>query len=292
MLVKRNLLLFFRDKANVFFSLLAVFIILGLYVLFLGDMMEQTLRSQIGFDTDKISVVMASLTLAGMVAVTSVTGSLGAVGISISDKGSVAKDFLASPVSRGKLTRSYMFGSAAVGFIMTFAALIIVLAYIALNGGRLPDTFGFARLFLTVVLSVLCGNAIVFFMSAFIKTLNAFTSLSTIIGTLIGFLMGIYIPIGQFPGAVQWVVKCFPMSHAASMFKQVLADAELAALFGDASAHVSASAEALDGFREMFGIVFSYGDFVSNFWFSAAVLSATTAVFYAASLALMRTRRS
>ena len=291
MLVKRNLLLFFRDKANVFFSLLAVFIILGLYVLFLGDMMEQTLRDQVGFDSDKINVVMASLTLAGMVAVTSVTGSLGAVGISISDKESVAKDFLASPVSRGKMTRSYMLGSAAVGFIMTFTALLIVLAYIALKGGRLPDAFGFVRLFLTVVLSVLCGNAIVFFMSVFLKTLNAFTSLSTIIGTLIGFLMGIYIPIGQFPGAVQWVVKCFPMSHAASMFKQILADAELAALFGDASAHVPASAEALDGFREMFGVVFSYGDYISSFWFSAAVLAITTAVFYVASLALIRVRR-
>ena len=34
---KRNLLLFFRDKTSVFFSLLAVFIIIGLYALFLGD---------------------------------------------------------------------------------------------------------------------------------------------------------------------------------------------------------------------------------------------------------------
>lgn len=34
---KRNLKLFFRDKSAVFFSLLAVFIIIGLYALFLGD---------------------------------------------------------------------------------------------------------------------------------------------------------------------------------------------------------------------------------------------------------------
>ena len=33
----RNLKLFFKDKAAVFFSLLAVFIIIGLYALFLGD---------------------------------------------------------------------------------------------------------------------------------------------------------------------------------------------------------------------------------------------------------------
>ncbi len=35
-MAKRNLKLFFRDKSAVFFSLLAVFIIIGLYALFLG----------------------------------------------------------------------------------------------------------------------------------------------------------------------------------------------------------------------------------------------------------------
>ena len=33
----RNLKLFFKDRAAVFFSLLAVFILIGLYALFLGD---------------------------------------------------------------------------------------------------------------------------------------------------------------------------------------------------------------------------------------------------------------
>jgi len=285
MLIKRNLLLFFRDRENVFFSLLAVFIIIGLYVLFLGDIMEQGLRAQLGFDSDKIGVTMASLTLAGMVAVTSVTSSLGSISVGISDKESAAKDFLTSPVSRGKIMFSYMTGSAAVGFIMTLAALVLVLAYIALNGGALPCAVGFARLLLTAVLSVLCGNAIVYFIAVFVKTVNAFSALSTVVGTMIGFLMGIYIPIGQLPGAVQWVIKCFPMTHAASMFRQVLADGELAVLFA------GAPPESLDRFRETFGVVFSYGGFTSSFWFSAAVLAATTAVFYIASLALMKARR-
>ncbi|MDF2686761.1 MAG: hypothetical protein K0S55_1944, partial [Clostridia bacterium] len=35
----RNLKLFFRDKSGVVMSFLAVFVILGLYVLFLGDIM-------------------------------------------------------------------------------------------------------------------------------------------------------------------------------------------------------------------------------------------------------------
>jgi multidrug/hemolysin transport system permease protein len=44
-LIKRNLKLFFRDRTSVFFSLLAVFLIIGLYVLFLGNMMVNNLKS-------------------------------------------------------------------------------------------------------------------------------------------------------------------------------------------------------------------------------------------------------
>ena len=64
MLIKRNMLLFFRDKTTVFFSLLAVFIIIGLYALFLGDIMEETLRMQLGLDSDRIGIAMASIMLA------------------------------------------------------------------------------------------------------------------------------------------------------------------------------------------------------------------------------------
>ena len=38
------MLLFFKDKTSVFFSFMAVFVVLGLYVCFLGDMMIQPLK--------------------------------------------------------------------------------------------------------------------------------------------------------------------------------------------------------------------------------------------------------
>jgi len=285
MLIKRNLLLFFRDRANVFFSLLAVLIIIGLYVLFLGDSMEQSLRETLGFDSDRIAIIMASIILAGMVAVTSVTSCLGALSISIADKHSAIKDFYTSPVPKGKITLNYMLASATVGLIMTVIALILCVAYIVYKGGSLPGWEDCALLLLTVVLSVLCGNSIVFFITIFVKSQSAYSALSMIVGTLIGFIMGIYIPIGILPDSVQWVIKCFPMTHAASMFKQIFADAELKELFANAPP------EALESFRETFGIVFSYGDHMSGFWFSALILAATTVLFYTLSLIAIQAKR-
>jgi len=286
MLIKRIILLFFRDKASVFFSLLSVLIIIGLYILFLGDLMEQSLQSMLGFYSDKIRVTMSSIVLGGMIAVTGITSCMGALGISVEDKETAAKDFLTSPASRRKITMGYVFGSASIGFIMSFIALAICLLYIVLQGGNLPELFDFVRLLLTVVLSVLCGNSMVYFMSTFIKTQNAFSSVSTVLGTMIGFLMGIYIPIGQMPAAVQWVIKCFPMSHAAAMFKQLLADRELTELFS------AAPPEMLEGFREVFGVVFTYGDHTAGFWFSAVVLALTSVIFFALSILVLRIRKN
>ena len=71
---------------------------------------------------------------------------------------------------------------------------------------------------------VLCATSIIFFISIFVKSQSAFSALSTVVVTLIGFRMETYIPIGQLPDAVGWAIKCFPMSHAASMYRQIMAD--------------------------------------------------------------------
>ena len=286
MLTKRIVMLFFRDRANVFFSLLAVLIILGLYILFLGDMMEQALRSTIGFDSDKIGLTMSSVVLAGMIAVTGITSCMGAQEISVGDKEAAAKDFLTSPAPRRKITTGYILGAAVIGLIMSIIALGICLVYIVLKGGSFPGIADIGLLLLTLLLSVLCGNAMVYFMSVFIKSQNAFSAVSTVLGTLIGFLMGIYVPIGQMPESIQWVIKCFPMSHSASMFRQLLADGELTELFA------GTPPEALSGFREMFGIVLVFGGYTATFWFSAAVLVVTTIVFFLLSLLVMRVRKA
>ena len=43
-LVIRNLKLYFKDKGAVFFSLLGVLIVIGLYILFLGDTFTDGLK--------------------------------------------------------------------------------------------------------------------------------------------------------------------------------------------------------------------------------------------------------
>ena len=75
-LLKRNLKVFFRDKSSVFFSLLAVFIIIGLYVLFLRDTIMTGFE---GMGDDAVHM-LDNWIMAGMLAVTAITTTMGAFG--------------------------------------------------------------------------------------------------------------------------------------------------------------------------------------------------------------------
>src|SRR5690625_6917041 len=55
-----------------------------------------------------------------------------------------------------------------------------------------------------------------------LKTMSAFSGLSTIVGTLIGFLAGIYIPIGLLPSYLQKIITLFPTTQAIVLLKDLL----------------------------------------------------------------------
>jgi multidrug/hemolysin transport system permease protein len=93
----------------------------------------------------------------------------------------------------------------------------------------------------------------VLFLVSFISSNNAFSTVSTLIGTLIGFLTGVYVPIGQLPPTVQTVIQLIPTSHAAALFRQVLMEKPLAVTFAGAPAN------AAESFKEVMGVNLTMG---------------------------------
>lgn len=270
---KRNLKLFFRDKSSVFFSLLAVFIIIGLYVLFLGNILTSG-ADELG---ENARFVMDSWIMAGLLSVTSLTTTMGAFGVMIDDKtGKIMKDFTASPVRRSTLVGGYILSSFLIGVIMSVLTFALAEAYIVAYGGKLLDLMGTLRVFGCILLSVLTSSAMVFFMVSFFKSNNAFATASTILGTLVGFLTGIYIPIGSLPASVQTVIRFFPISHAGVLMRQIMMEAPLKS--------VNMDAQSLQGFRLAMGVDFKYGDTILSPMGSIAVLLGSAVLFFALAL--------
>lgn len=270
----RNLKVFFKDRSSVFFSLLSVFIIIGLYVLFLGDVMVSSLP-----DISGARFLMDSWIMAGMLAAATVTTSMGAFGIMVQDKErKIVKDFAASPVSKTKLVGGYIFGTLVVSLIMSLLSFLLAELYILSGGGALLSPISALKTLGLIVLNTLCSSSIVLFLVSFFKSNNAFATASAILGALIGFLTGIYLPIGQLPEAVQLVVKLFPVSHGAALLRQAMMEAPLAASFSGLPAEASAD------FKQAMGVQLFFGDTAVSPLGGIIVLLATALVFYGLSI--------
>ncbi|MEF2248438.1 MULTISPECIES: ABC transporter permease [unclassified Paenibacillus] len=278
-LAKRNLKIFFRDKSNVFFSFLAVFIILGLYVIFLGDLMKKSFTQ-----LTHVDFVVDSWVMAGILAVTSITATLGAFGIMVGDRSSrIIKDFAAAPVSKNSIAAGYIISVIVIGLIMSVITFGFAELYIYLKGGELLSFISALQVLGLIVLSVLASSSIIFFISSFISSQNAFSTVGTIVGTLIGFLTGIYIPIGSLPEAVQFLIKIFPVSHAAALFRQVMLERPMELSFS------GADEQAVNSFQLDMGVHYQFGSFSTNTVMSITYLLITMVVFYL--LALMNIAR-
>ncbi len=271
----RNLKVFFKDKSSVFFSLLAVFIIIGLYALFLGDVWTSSMSSVPG-----VRFLMDSWIMAGILAVTSVTTTMGAYGIMVQDKEKkITKDYAASPVGSRNITGGYIIGAVIIGIIMSIITLVLAELYILSGGGKLLELPSLLKTLGLIVICTLCNSSLILFMVSFFTSNNGFATASTIIGTVIGFLTGIYLPIGQLPDGVQWVVRCFPVSHGAVLFRQVMMDSAMAESFK------GAPTEAINEFKNMMGVTLSFGgDKPVAALTSIIILLATAAVFYTLAL--------
>lgn len=276
-IARRNLKLFFRDRGGVVMSFLSVFIILGLYVLFLGDTMRGGLP-----DAPAADFLLDSWVMAGILAVTTVTSTLGAFGIMVEDRTrKLLKDFTAAPVKRRSIVGGYILSSCVIGVVLSLVTFFLAEVYIVAQGGEWLPAGAILKVIGFILLSVFASSSIVFFITSLLSSQSAFTTASTIIGTLIGFLTGIYIPIGSLPEAVQFVIKIFPVSHAGSLIRTVMVERPMELSFA------GAPAEAAQEFKLDMGVIYQFGDTTTTIGGSILVLVGTAVLFYLLSIGLM-----
>ncbi len=267
---KRNLKIYFRDKANVMFSLLAVFIIIGLYVLFLGDVWTNDLRDFAG-----AGELMDNWVMAGVLAVTSFTTTMGMLGSMVKDRElRVNMDFYIAPVSRSALTGGYIAGAYIVGLLMTLLAFVAAEIYITANGGGLLSALQTVKVLAMILFTTLMNTTLMVFIVSLFKSQSAFSVASTVFGTLIGFVTGIYLPIGMYPEAVQWIIKLFPVSHAAAIFRNLMMETPMQTAFDGVPIEAAAQV------KEQLGITYAFGGHIVTQTESLLMMAVCIAVFF------------
>lgn len=280
-MISRNLKLYFRDRTAVFMSMLTVLIIIGLYAIFLGNNMEQMFEQAAQKKTG-ITELVNTWVIAGILSITPVTVSLAVFSIKIYDEEqSIARSFAITPASRWRIVLSYIVSGLVASFLISLVTLVVGEAYIWLTGGAILPLDSWLSLTWIILINVFCCSCMMFFIASLVKKASAFSSVSTIVGTVIGFIAGIYLPIGSLPAAVQTIMKCFPFTYGASSIREIMTKEPLQQVFGGNS-------EALKATKEMIGVTIYWGDKTVTMTMSLLFLIGFALVFGILSVIIMK----
>lgn len=282
-LVGRNLRLFFRDRLNVFFSLLSGIILFVLYTLFLTRLQTDALAEAYPAATDaEIRAFVDSWMFSGIVLLTSVTSGLGAISAFVEDRYSGRfADFLVAPIRRTQLVLGYLLAAMIVAVIMSSAVLAVSVVYLGVVDGAWVSPGALGRIVLVMLLCCAAFTALCSLVASFVRTSGAYTALATIIGTALGFVAGAYIPVGSLPGSVATTINALPFAQAAMLLRRPFTADTLAALAGS-------SPDAEQSLREFYGIDISVADAQIPVLLAVAVLAVMAVGFAALSAGRIR----
>lgn len=274
-LIKRNIKIYLRNRGAWLASLLTVFIIIGLYALFLGDQLSRGFE---GIGLEEPRLLTDSWIMAGIISIMPLSISLGAVSIVNDRSKGLIKDFYCSPISRSKITLGYILSLAIISFLITVIGFALGEIYITANGGELLSLADMLRVLGIIAVDDLATTSIVMFIAMFITSESAYSAICTVIGTVSGFITGIYIPVGALPEGVAIAVKCFPISHAGSMLRQIFTADAIAECTKNIPADLKT--DVLEQINSEMGIIYSFGDHTVTDFESIIILAATAVLFF------------
>jgi multidrug/hemolysin transport system permease protein len=284
-IVRRNLRLFFRDRMNVFFSLLGAIILFLLYTLFLARLQIDALGQTFPDATEQeIRAFVDSWMFAGIVLISTITTGLGALVPLVEDGESGRfRDFLVSPVRRGQLVLGYLLAAVLVAILMSMIVLVLSVVYLGLVDDTWLSGETIARIVGLTILCCVAFTAMSAFVVSFVRSSAAFSGLSTVIGTVLGFIAGAYIPVGSLPDAVASTVNALPFAQGAMLLRREFTDSTLDPMAGG-------NEDAAEGIREFYGIDAYIGEFLVPPQLAIGVLVAMTVIFTLLSAGRIRSR--
>lgn len=277
-LIGRNLKRYFRDKGTVFFSLLTMLIVIALMLFFLGDMyVTSTVEMAEEMHIENLEQVETNMrlyfllwTVAGILAVNTVTVTLTLIGFRINDAAEhKMQSFFISPISRLKLSLGYIGAAWICSMLIGLITLALSEIYVISQGAEM-----FTALEMLEIIGMLAVNSFTYaalmdFISLFVKKEGAWSGFGTVIGTLVGFLGAIYIPMGGLPDGVQSFLKFTPVLYGTSMLRSVMTDTAAETLFADFGELGETIATE---YAEEMGVTISFGENILPVWGEVAII--------------------
>lgn len=253
----RNLKIYLRDRGAVFFSLLSMIIVIGLMVFFLGDMNVESITGILAefpgrdaaADEKNAELLILIWTCAGIISINAVTVTLAAYSVMIKDRVSgKLNSIYTAPVSRIVITAGYIAAAWIASVFICTVTLFVTEIYCVIKGMEAFSVSLHVELIGMIMVNSFVYAAFMYLVALIAKTDGAWSGLGTVIGTLVGFLGGIYVPIGTLSKAIGNIMKCTPVLYGTAMFRSAMLEKIMESTF------VEIPDEVIAGYRDAMGI--------------------------------------
>ena len=222
-LLKRNFLLYFRNRPGVFFSLLGALISFILYIIFLQKNLTDAWAQ-----LPNSGPLLNNWLMSGTLAVTGITTSLAALTQLVKDRErQVDQDLYLSNHGKWRLPFSYLASAIIISFAMQVLMYVLMCSYFR----EVPKLYILPELLLIMMLSSLLSSLVNAILVYFFQSVDSLGKFATIVGTASGFLVGTYVPLGVLPNFAQLLMKCTPATYIAALYRQVLMKETLSETF-------------------------------------------------------------
>ena len=248
-LLKRNFILYFRNRSGVFFSLLGALISFLLYIIFLQKNLTDA-WSQLPDNTN----ILNNWLMGGTLAVTGITTSFTALTQMVQDReNQVDQDLFLTDLGSWGLQVSYLISSIIISFVMQ----VFMFAVMSLYFRESPVISHLPEIALIMLLSSLLSSVVNVLLIYRFQSVDSLGKLATIVGTASGFLVGTYVPIGVLPDFAQIIMKCTPATYIASLYRQILMKERLETAF-------TGNSRLLKEFQEKMGIQINWQELLTK----------------------------
>ena len=222
-LLKRNFLLYFRNRSGVFFSLLGALISFILYIIFLQKNLTDAWNQ-----LPNSGPLLNNWLMSGTLAVTGITTSLATLTQLVKDREhQVDQDLYLSDQGKWRLPFSYLTSAIIISFFMQVLMYVLMCSYFR----EVPKLYILPELLLIMMLSSLLSSLVNAILVYFFQSVDSLGKFATIVGTASGFLVGTYVPLGVLPDFAQLLMKCTPATYIAALYRQVLMKETLSETF-------------------------------------------------------------
>ncbi|MCD7949781.1 MAG: ABC transporter permease [Erysipelotrichaceae bacterium] len=246
-LTSRNLKIYFRDKASVFFSLLSMLIIIFLMTFFLGDVnvnsiidgLSQLPNRNTVTDKTNAELLIYLWSGAGILSINSITVTISVYSALVRDKVSAKiSSIYTSPMSRTMIALSYIVSAWIASVFVCFVTLIVFEMIGLTKGLSLFSFITHLKIIGLILINSLTYTSLMYFIVQFVKSEGAWSGIGTVISTLVGFLGGIYVPIGSLSSVIVNLIQCTPVIYGTAMFREVMCEDIMNTLFDGVSSDI------------------------------------------------------